>query len=52
MFAQKVVTSILATKTHTCSEEDEETKILIDLDMGILNEEWEKYESYSHKIRQ
>lgn len=42
---QFVVNAIMSTKNHKATTDIE--KVLIDLDMGILDSPWESYEEYA-----
>jgi len=47
---QKCVTQILATKTHSKTD-DNDTELFTDADLSILGQEWETYLMYSRNIR-
>lgn len=49
-FREKCTRMILATKAHA-SEEDNDTKYLLDLDLAILGEDWERFRGYEASIR-
>lgn len=41
---------ILATATHQ-QQQDPDTRFLLDIDLGILGAEWERYQAYAQQVR-
>lgn len=51
-FAERVGGMVLCTKTHACPEEDEDTKLFIDMDMAILGSDPVRYRAYARAVRE
>ena len=50
-FVQKVARLIMATKDHTAAE-DQDTRLLVDIDLAILGQPAPRFDAYERQIRQ
>jgi len=49
---ERCFNQIIATKTHTLQgDEDQDLKLLLDIDLEVLGRTWEAYQSYTTQIR-